>query len=108
MYGGARRIGSKVRPLGDKVGDLTARAAHELGLVPGIPVGVSIIDAHAGGLGLLGMSEPGEPLAPEFLDDRIALISGTSSCHMAVSKAPRFVPGVWGPYYSALIPPCAA
>src|SRR5664280_1732338 len=104
MYGGARRIGSKVRPLGDKVGDLTARAAHELGLVPGIPVGVSIIDAHAGGLGLLGMSEPGETLAPDFFDDRIALISGTSSCHMAVSKAPRFIPGVWGPYYSAMIP----
>jgi FGGY-family pentulose kinase len=23
---------------------------------------------------------------------------------MAVSKAPRFVPGVWGPYYSAMLP----
>ena len=35
---------------------------------------------------------------------RVALIGGTSSCHMAVSPEPRFVPGVWGPYFSAMVP----
>ena len=98
----ARRIGSDVRQLGGKVGPLTERAAAELGLVPGIAVGVSVIDAHAGGLGLLGLAE-GEQLRQSF-DDRIALVSGVSSCLMAVSAKPRFVPGVWGPHYSALIP----
>jgi FGGY-family pentulose kinase len=35
---------------------------------------------------------------------RLALVGGTSSCHMAVSVEPRFVPGVWGPYYAAMVP----
>jgi FGGY-family pentulose kinase len=97
---GFRRIGTSVRPMGERVGLMNEKAAAELGLVPGIPVGVSIIDAHAGGLGLLGI-----PLGrPTEFDTRVALIGGTSSCHMAVSKEPRFVPGVWGPYFSAMVP----
>lgn len=32
------------------------------------------------------------------------MICGTSTCHMAVSQKPLFVPGVWGPYYSAMVP----
>ena len=100
----ARRIGRDVRPLGGKLGGLTERAAEELGLVAGMPVGVSIIDAHAGGFGLLGMSEAEQIRVSESFDDRIALISGTSSCHMAVSQESRFVPGIWGPHYSAMIP----
>uniref|UniRef100_A0A287D881 FGGY carbohydrate kinase domain containing n=1 Tax=Ictidomys tridecemlineatus TaxID=43179 RepID=A0A287D881_ICTTR len=28
----------------------------------------------------------------------------TSSCHMGISKDPIFVPGVWGPYFSAMVP----
>lgn len=95
------RIGNEVKPLGSIAGFLSAQAAYELGLPQGIPVGASAIDAHAGGLGLLGISL--ENQAIDF-ERRLALIGGTSSCHMAVSEAPRFVPGVWGPYYSALIP----
>jgi len=33
-----------------------------------------------------------------------ALICGTSTCHMAVERSPHFVPGVWGPYWSAMVP----
>ncbi|HEX2870703.1 MAG TPA: FGGY-family carbohydrate kinase [Polyangiaceae bacterium] len=100
---GAQRIGAKVSPLGERVGVLSERAAAELGLAPGTAVGVSIIDAHAGGIGLLGTTT-GAALSEADLEQRLALIGGTSSCHMAVSKAPRFVPGVWGPYYSAMLP----
>lgn len=100
----ARRIGSDVRPVGERVGVLSERAANELGLVPGIAVAVSVIDAHAGGIGLLGSVQAGTPLGPSALETRLALIGGTSSCHMAVSNEPRFVPGVWGPYYSAMLP----
>ncbi len=99
------RIGKKVRPMGERVGNgLTARAAQELGLVAGTPVSVSIIDAHAGGLGLLGAPIGGKKVSPPALDARLALIGGTSSCHMAVSAKPRFIPGIWGPYFSAMIP----
>lgn len=89
------KIGTQVRPIGEAVGQgLTQQAAQELGLLAGTAVGVSAIDAHAGGIGLLG----------DNLNNGVALISGTSTCHMAVSKEPNFVPGVWGPYYSAMIP----
>lgn len=95
-----KRIGRKIRPIGQSVGQgLTEKSAEDLGLIPKTPVGVSIIDAHAGGLGLLGMSEDNTNF-----DHQIALIGGTSSCHMAVSENPRFIEGVWGPYYSAMIP----
>jgi D-ribulokinase len=29
---------------------------------------------------------------------------GTSACIMATTEAPCFVPGVWGPYFSAMVP----
>ncbi|HTA92682.1 MAG TPA: FGGY-family carbohydrate kinase [Polyangiaceae bacterium] len=104
LLDGARRIGSAVKPLGERVGLLSALSARELGLVPGIPVAVSVIDAHAGGIGLLGGTLPGESLDVTAFETRLALIGGTSSCHMAVSQEARFVKGVWGPYYSAMIP----
>jgi len=100
-----KRIGRRVRPMGEPAGQgLTEKAAEELGLRPGTPVAVSIIDAHAGGLGLLGAPLDGKaPEAADF-DHRLALICGTSTCHMAVSPEARFVPGVWGPYFSAMVP----
>lgn len=101
---GYRRIGTRVRPMGERIGGLTEASARELGLAPGTPVGVSIIDAHAGGLGLLGAPVGGRPPDDASLEERVALISGTSSCHMAVSRAPCFPPGIWGPYRSAMIP----
>ncbi len=103
---GYARIGTRIRPMGEPQGrGLTARAAQELGLAPGTAVSVSIIDAHAGGVGLLGARLSDRPeQAQAELEKRLALIGGTSSCHMAVSPQARFVPGVWGPYYSAMVP----
>jgi ribulose kinase len=34
----------------------------------------------------------------------LAMIAGTSTCHMAVSPNPRTIPGVWGPYFGAMLP----
>ena len=102
---GYQRIGTRVRPMGEPAGSgLTERAAAEIGLKAGTPVGVAIIDAHAGGLGVLGAPLDGRAPTEAELETRLALIGGTSSCHMAVSAEPRFIPGVWGPYYSAMIP----
>lgn len=102
---GYARIGTRVRPMGERAGVLVAKAASELGLAEGTPVSVAIIDAHAGGLGTIGVALPGEDTPDEAaLEARVSLIGGTSTCHMAVSRAPRFVPGVWGPYRSAMVP----
>jgi len=98
---GYARIGKTVRPMGERAGTLSATAAQGLGLREGIAVGVAIIDAHAGGLGLLGAAEGS---LVENLEHRLALIGGTSSCHMAVSVEPRFIDGIWGPYWSAMVP----
>ncbi|HVW22205.1 MAG TPA: FGGY-family carbohydrate kinase [Opitutaceae bacterium] len=100
-----RRIGARIRPMGEAIGrGLTARAAKELGLAPGTPVGTAIIDAHAGGLGVLGARIRGRSPTSAAIARRLALIGGTSSCHMAVSARPTYVRGVWGPYFSAMIP----
>jgi FGGY-family pentulose kinase len=100
-----RRIGQRVRPMGEAIGQgLCSSAARELGLNVNTPVAVGIIDAHAGGLGVLGAIIDDEKPTPEVLETRVALIGGTSSCHMAVSREPRFIPGIWGPYYSAMVP----
>jgi FGGY-family pentulose kinase len=102
---GFRRIGTRIRPMGEPLaGGLSAAAARQLGLEQKTPVGVSIIDAHAGGLGLLGARMGMRAPSLRDFNRRLALIGGTSSCHMAVSPRPRYVPGVWGPYHSAMVP----
>lgn len=102
---GFRRIGTEILPVGQPIpGGLSATAAMELGLPAGIPVGTSAIDAHAGGLGVIGAALDGQAPDEQALLRRLALVGGTSSCHMAVSAEPRFVPGVWGPYFSAMQP----
>merc|ERR1719512_607919 len=66
-----------------------------------------MIDAHAGGLGCLGGDPPSaeDGIDVELpIDARLALIAGTSTCHMGSSSVPVFVPGVWGPYASAMVP----
>ncbi|HVK65626.1 MAG TPA: FGGY-family carbohydrate kinase [Polyangium sp.] len=101
---GFARIGKRVRPMGERAGGLSERAAAELGLRAGTAVAVPIIDAHAGGLGLLGIPTKGVAPDEAAMEERLALIGGTSTCHMASSREARFVPGVWGPYNSAMIP----
>ncbi|CAK7344564.1 unnamed protein product [Dovyalis caffra] len=80
----------------------------ELGLVAGTPVGTSLIDAHAGGVGIMeSVPELGSEAKEndkEAICHRMALICGTSTCHMAVSRSKLFIPGVWGPFWSAMIP----
>ncbi|MCH8823143.1 MAG: FGGY-family carbohydrate kinase [Planctomycetes bacterium] len=99
------RIGKQIRPMGEAIGKgLSQQAAQEMGLEAGTPVGVSIIDAHAGGIGVIGAAINGNAPSAKDMETRLALIGGTSSCHMTVAKDARFIPGVWGPYFSAMIP----
>jgi FGGY-family pentulose kinase len=97
------KIGTRILPMGTYAGNLTARAAKELGLTTMTKVAVGIIDAHAGGIGVMGMGFTKPPRASQ-LQSILALIGGTSSCHMAVSERPRYIRGIWGPYPNAMIP----
>ncbi|KAH7283186.1 hypothetical protein KP509_35G065200 [Ceratopteris richardii] len=107
VEGNYAKIGRSVAFPGHPLGSgLTATAAKELGLLEGTPVGAALIDAHAGGVGV--MEGVPQRLETTDFDDplctRMVLVSGTSTCHMAVSKRKIFIPGVWGPYWSAMIP----
>lgn len=92
----------RASPIGKDLGPLTDKAATELGLSTAVRVGVGLIDAHAGALGVLG----GYAGDIAEIDRHLALIAGTSSCVMALSQAPRPTAGVWGPYYGAVLPDC--
>ncbi|KAM7046421.1 FGGY carbohydrate kinase domain-containing protein isoform 2-T3 [Acridotheres tristis] len=57
-------------------------------------------------IGVIGADVKGHnlPCENQPITSRVAMICGTSSCHMGVSETPIFVPGVWGPYFSAMVP----
>ena len=96
---GFARIGTRIEAPGARIGELTATAAEALGLVPGIPVAAGLIDAHAGGIGAVGARAPQATLL-----SRLVYVFGTSACTMASSRTPLFIPGIWGPYFSAMLP----
>jgi D-ribulokinase len=97
------KIGKEIVAPGTPLGiGLTKSAACDFDLLEGTPVGASLIDAHAGGIGTIGgRAKPGESVD---VCRRLAYIMGTSACIMATTSEPRFVPGVWGPYYSGMVP----
>ena len=91
------RIGTTIVEPGTPLGQgLSKDAAKAMGLLPGTAVAAGMIDAHAGGIGTAGVG--GSP------ESNLAYVFGTSSCTMTSTKEPVFVPGVWGPYFSAMVP----
>src|SRR6478672_393106 len=97
------KVGTEIVVPGTPLGaGLTGPAASDLGLLEGTPVGASLIDAHAGGVGTIGGRE--RSAEPVGVCRRLAYIMGTSACIMATTPKPCFVPGVWGPYYSGMVP----
>ena len=91
---GRNKIGNHVQAPGTRAGGLTKEAAAQLGLSVNTCVSIGLIDAHAGGVGSL----------IETAVDSLVIVAGTSACHMLNSETPVFIPGVWGPYYNAMIP----
>src|SRR5207245_6919811 len=83
---------SRVVPLGKGESRLTAQAAESLGLAPGIPVAQGGIDAY---LGMLGMGAVGA--------GDLAMIIGSSTCHLAMSAQGLFGSGMLGCYPDAVI-----
>jgi D-ribulokinase len=94
---GFSRIGQEIVEPGTPVGQgLTEEAAGDLGLQAGTAVSAGMIDAHAGGIGTVGIGG-----TPEL---NMGYVFGTSSCTLTSTTGPKFVPGVWGPYFSAMVP----
>ena len=82
------RIGQRIVDPGTPCGDgLTAAAAEEMGLPVGTPVAVGMIDAHAGGIGTVGVLNGAV--------NNMAYVFGTSSCTMTTTEKAVFV-RVWG------------
>ncbi|MGD9495880.1 MAG: ribulokinase [Armatimonadota bacterium] len=88
----AERWPAEVLPVGQTQGEVTLRAAEEIGLAAGTPVAQGGIDAYAAMLGL-GVVRPG----------RMGLVMGSSTCHMALCDRPLFDSHVWGPFPDAII-----
>jgi ribulose kinase len=104
------RIGSQVIAPGARVGSLSRYAAIELGLDPesDVAIAVPMIDAHSGAFALIDSAPCSSPLlemhAPDR-ENRLAVICGTSTCHIAVTNARSVhVPGVWGAFRDAVYP----
>jgi FGGY-family pentulose kinase len=96
------RLPEKASPIGKDLGPLTRDAAAALGLGEACRVGVGVIDAHAGALGVLG----GYAEDTGRIDRHLGFIAGTSSAVMALSPEARPMAGLWGPYYGAVLPDC--
>ncbi|KAF9268339.1 Pentulose kinase [Marasmius fiardii PR-910] len=89
---------------------LSKKAAQELGLVEGMPVGASVIDAYAGWLGTVAARYKENDQLSEAIQNvdesrhRLAAVAGTSTCHLVQSREGVFVNGVWGPYKNPVFP----
>lgn len=95
-------IGKTICDPGTAVGNgLTEEAAYAFNLLPGTVVGTSLIDAHAGALGLFGCNSG---TGSELIEGKMALICGTSTCHMSLTRELCPAKGVWGPYKNAILP----
>ncbi len=81
----------RITPLGKGEARLSASAAADLGLRPGTPVAQGGIDAYLGMLGM-GAVESGD----------LAMIMGSSTCHLANSAAPLLGSGMSGCYPDAI------
>ena len=74
---------------------------NDLDQLEEIPVAASLIDAHSGALGMLA-AKP----AIEYrggISNQLGIIAGTSTCHMILNDKPIKIPGIWGPYDSAIL-----
>ena len=83
---------TRIVPLGQSTSGLAPAAATHLGLNAGIPIAQGGIDAYLGMLGM-GATNAGD----------VALIVGSSTCHLAQSKAGVFGSGVAGCYPDATV-----
>lgn len=111
----SQKIGKTVLGPGTVAGCMSMVAARELGILQDseqnkenredqltIVVGTSLIDAHSGMLAMLSVPSR-DYNVEQSIESTFCSLAGTSSCHMLLSKAQNFTPGVWGPYKNVII-----
>jgi L-ribulokinase len=89
----ADKLSQAIYPPGTLAGGLRSDWAVKLRLKPGTSVGVAMIDAHAGTLGS-GVAGPGV----------MAMVMGTSTCHMLMSRQQVLVEGISGVVEDGIVP----
>ncbi|UCE53685.1 MAG: ribulokinase [Desulfobacterales bacterium] len=87
------KMSRTICPIGDKAGELTARAAKWTGLKEGTAVAIANVDAHVS-VPAATVTEPG----------RMVMIMGTSICHMVLGEENRTVEGMCGVVEDGIIP----
>jgi L-ribulokinase len=87
------KLSTDIRSAGELAGGLTEEAAHWTGLKPGIAVAIANVDAHVA-----------VPAATVTESGRMAMIMGTSICHMVLGKEEHIVPGMCGYVEDGIIP----
>ncbi|GIM46584.1 ribulokinase [Collibacillus ludicampi] len=87
------KLRGPIARIGSKAGYLRPEMAEIMGLYPGLPVAVGMIDAHAAVLGM-GVVTPG----------KMVMVMGTSTCHMLLSREEREVEGISGVVKDGIIP----
>ncbi|XP_030954461.1 FGGY carbohydrate kinase domain-containing protein-like isoform X2 [Quercus lobata] len=81
--------------------------SHTIFLAFGIHFETSLIDAHAGGVGVMEsvphLDSEAKECDMEAICHHMVLVCGTSTCHMAISRSKLFIPGVRGPFWSGCL-----
>ena len=91
VAGLSEKLPQRILPVGAIAGEVSARAAGELGIEPGAAVVTGGIDAHLTLVSLWGRSA-----------NPVAIVAGTSNAFIAELDTPVFSPTIWGPYPGAL------
>ncbi|KAL3240017.1 putative phosphotransferase RNJ42_05060 [Nakaseomyces bracarensis] len=107
--GGSDNEKSNFLSAGQCIGTVTDVFSKETLIGKNCAVGSGIIDAYAGWIGTVGAStrcQDSDTLGKSINESigRLAAVAGTSTCHIALSKDPIFVNGVWGPYRDVMVP----
>jgi L-ribulokinase len=87
------KLSREISSPGERAGVVTAEAAALTGLLPGTPVAVANVDAHVS-----------VPAATVVSPGSLVAVMGTSTCHVALAKDDRVVPGFCGVVEDGVIP----
>ena len=105
LDGSTDDMNSRYHSSGAPIGSLSEQACKELRLTNKCIVSSGLIDAYAGWVGTVAASSEIDNNETGSIIDavgRLAVIAGTSSCHITISEEPHFVDGIWGPYKDIL------